>query len=139
MIEGRFQSLNVCLDVWSKRGASEEPKVAGICGASEIRIDASTAAAVIIRASLFMILTRGVFVSEIAVLLCGCRCNLDDFHPTTAGYFGLSRRAQGPLFCFPAPNQGIFLCASPPSTRGKTELRLETRSTPFLVLPRRYC
>jgi hypothetical protein len=107
-IEGRFQSLNVCLDVWSKRGVSEEPKVAGICGASEIRIDASTAAAVIIRASLFMILTRGVFVSGIAVLLCGGRCNLDDLHPTTTGYFGLSRRAQGPLFSFPAPDQGIF-------------------------------
>ena len=72
--------------------------MAETCGANEIRIDASTAAAVIIRASLFMILTRGVFVSGIAILLCGSRCNLDDLHPTTAGYFGLSRRAQGPLF-----------------------------------------
>jgi hypothetical protein len=84
-IEGRFQSLNVCLDVWSKRGSSEEPEFAGMCGASEIRIEASTAAAVIIRASLFMILTRGVFVSGIAVLLCGSRYNLDDLHPTTTG------------------------------------------------------
>jgi hypothetical protein len=95
--------------VWSKRGASEEPKVAGICGASEIRIDASTAAAVIIRASLFMILTGGVFVSEIAVLLCGCRCNLDDLLPTTTGYFGLSRRAQGPLFLLCRRIRAFFL------------------------------
>jgi len=48
--------------VWSNRGVSEEPKIAETCGANEIRIDASTAAAVIIRASLFMMLTRGVFV-----------------------------------------------------------------------------
>jgi hypothetical protein len=35
----RFQSLNVCLDVWSNRGVSEEPKIAETCGANEIRID----------------------------------------------------------------------------------------------------
>ena len=57
MIAGRFQSLNVCLDVWSNRGVPEEPKVAETWGADEIRIDANTAAAVIIRASLFMSLT----------------------------------------------------------------------------------
>jgi hypothetical protein len=50
-----------------------------------------------------------VYLSRgIAVLLCGSRCNLDDLHPTTAGYFELSRKAQGPLFSFPAPDHSIF-------------------------------
>ena len=40
--------------MWGSRGFSEEPKMADTWGADEIRIDASTAAAVIIRASLFM-------------------------------------------------------------------------------------
>ena len=36
-IEGRFQSLNVCLDVWSNPGISEEPKIAETCGATMAR------------------------------------------------------------------------------------------------------
>ena len=101
-MEGRFQSFNVCLDVWSNRGVSEAPKIAETCGADEIRIDASTAAAVMIRASLFMILTQGVYLSRgLPFFLCGSRCNPDDLHPTTTGYYGLSRRVQGALFLFP--------------------------------------
>ena len=61
-------------DMWSNRGCPEEPKMAEPCGADEIRIDASTAAAVIIRASLFMILTRGFCLWD-CCSFCGSRCN----------------------------------------------------------------
>ena len=115
-IEGRFQSLNVCLDVWSKRGVSEEPEVAGMCGASEIRIDASTAAAVMIRASLFMILTRGCICLGDRCSFERNRCNPDDLHPTTTGYFGLSHGVQGALFLFRC-STGLFLFGPHPARR----------------------
>ncbi len=66
-IVGRFQSFNVCREVWSKRGVPGAPKIADAWGADEIRIDNRTAAAVTIRASLFMVFTRGGFASRIAV------------------------------------------------------------------------
>lgn len=79
--------------------------MAETCGADEIRIDASTAAAVIIRASLFMILTGGVYFPRGLLFFF---CNPDDLHATTTGYFGLSLRVQGALFLFRS-STGLFL------------------------------
>jgi hypothetical protein len=104
-IEGRFQSLNVCLDVWSNRCVPEDAKIAEAWGADEVRIDANTAAAVIIRALLFMSLTGSGFVLGLLVFLRKSPQS-HDFNPRTAGYFRLSHRVQ--IAVFPALNRGIF-------------------------------
>ena len=67
-------------------------------GVDEIRIDANTAAAVIIRASLFMLLTGSGFCLGIAGFFYGNRRNPCDFDPSTASNFGLSHRAQSAVF-----------------------------------------
>jgi hypothetical protein len=69
-IEGRFQSFNVCLDVWSNRSVSEEPKIAETCGANETRIDAITAAAVIVAA----LRAIGVSMAETSSPPRTCQC-----------------------------------------------------------------
>ena len=85
--------------MWSNRGASEEPKIAGTCGASEIRIDASTAAAVIIRASLFMILTRG----------CICLGGLPFFCAEAAAISMIYTLPPQAISAFPRGTRALFL------------------------------
>ena len=102
--------------------------MADTCGADEIKIDASTAAAVITRASLFMVLTRSGVVSGIA-FLAEIAAISDDFETSATGYFGLSPRDRCAVFCG-ADHGGLYFWlagvkrSNQPATRGACSGRI---------------